>query len=217
VCGGHLPAVRIRARYRRCDSCRENAHTLSSPRISIPSPPSSPLTPPPSSLPPPLFDRQLGSHLPLSPIERSAAVVLTRIGETQQQAAEQIGCTRKTVAHWQHHFDDKKSVLDEERGGRPRETTENEDEDIVFISMVDHFFTPREILHELNLNISARTVDRRLQKSGLFGRVARRKRVFTEEEMKKRLAFAEGYKHWKKEDWERVLFADESIIQGRRM
>src|SRR3954452_11237067 len=32
--------------------------------------------------------------------------------------------------------------------------------------------------------------------------------------MKKRLAFAEGYKHWKKEDWERVLFADEAIIQG---
>jgi len=105
-------------------------------------------------------------------------------------------------------------VLDEERSGRPRETTEEENQIIVFFSCVDHFFTPREILHELDLNVSSRTIDRRLQESGLFGRVAKRKRVFTEEEMKKRLSFAEGYKHWKEEDWERVLFADEAIIQA---
>src|SRR5438270_14058330 len=77
--------------------------------ISIPSLPSSPLSslePPPLS---PLFERRLHSHLPLTPIERSAAVVLTRIGETQQETAEQIGCTRKPVAHWQHHFEDKEN------------------------------------------------------------------------------------------------------------
>jgi hypothetical protein len=105
-------------------------------------------------------------------------------------------------------------MLDEQRSGRPRETTENENVAIVFLSVVDHYLTPREILHELDLNVSARTIDRRLSESGLFGRVAKRKRVFTEEEMKKRLSFAEGYKNWKEEDWERVIFADESIIQG---
>ena len=105
-------------------------------------------------------------------------------------------------------------MLDENRSGRPRETTEEENEAIVFISVVNHFFTPREIVHQLNLSVSPATVDRRLQEAELFGRVARRKRAFTEEEMKKRLSFAEGYKHWKKKDWERVIFADESIIQG---
>jgi hypothetical protein len=57
-------------------------------------------------------------------------------------------------------------------------------------------------------------VDRRLQEVGLFGRVALKKRKFDEEEMRKRLSFAEGYKHWKEEDWERVLFADEAIVKG---
>ena len=142
-----------------------------------------------SSLPSSFFSfnsslRQLHSHLPLSPIERSAAVVLTRIGETQQKAAEQLGCTKKTVAHWQYHFEDKENVLDEERSGRPRETTENDNEAIVFLSVVDHYLTPREIIYELDLNVSARTIDRRLSESGLFGRVAKRKRTFTEEEMK---------------------------------
>jgi len=81
------------------------------------------------------------------------------------------------VSHWQHHFEDKENVLDDSRGGRPRETTAIENETIVFISVVNHFFTPREIIHELDLTVSPATVDRRLQESDLFGRVARRKRL----------------------------------------
>ena len=57
-------------------------------------------------------------------------------------------------------------------------------------------------------------MDRRLQEAGLFGRVALKKRAFTPEDKRRRLAFAEGYKHWKEKDWERVLFADEAIVQG---
>jgi transposase len=105
-------------------------------------------------------------------------------------------------------------VLDESRSGRPRETTSDDDLSLLFVSTVDHYFTPREIAFELELDVSARTIDRRLKEFGLPGRVARKKRVFTEEDMKKRLSFAEGYQHWTEQDWERVLFADESIIQG---
>ena len=62
--------------------------------------------------------------------------------------------------------------------------------------------------------MSARTIDRRLQEAGLFGRVALRKQVFDEDDKKKRLSFAEGYKNWTEEQWERVVFADEAIVQG---
>src|SRR6202040_1224047 len=73
--------------------------------------------------------------------------------------------------------------------------------------------TPRQILKELDLNVSDRTVDRRLQEAGLFGRVALKKRAFDEAEKKRRLSFAEGYENWTEKQWERVLFADEAIIQ----
>ena len=100
------------------------------------------------------------------------------------------------------------------RSGRPRETTEKENINIAATSVINHYLTPQQILKELDLNISMRTVDRRLQEAGLFGRVTLKKRAFDEEEKKKRLAFAEGYKHWEEREWDRVLFADESIIQG---
>lgn len=105
-------------------------------------------------------------------------------------------------------------MKDEERSGRPRETTEEENINIVATSVIDHYLTPHQILKELELNVSPSTIDRRLKEAGLFGRVALKKRVFDEAEKKKRLSFAEGYKHWTKEDWERVLFADEAIVQG---
>jgi transposase len=205
-CESSLSKVQVRNHVRRCDSCRAKRILL---------PPSSPLSspdPPPSS--PPLFDRQPHSHLPLSSIERSAAVVLTRIGETQQQTADRLRTTRQTVAHWQHTFEETSDIRDALRSGRSRETTEEENITIVAASVIDHYLTPRQILQELDLNVSKRTMDRRLQEAGLFGRVALKKRAFTEEDMRKRLSFAEGYKHWKEKEWERVLFADEAIIQG---
>jgi hypothetical protein len=75
-------------------------------------------------------------------------------------------------------------------------------------------FTPRVLKLKVGLEVSTRTVDRTLQAADLFGRVALKKRKFDEEEKRKRLAFAEGYKHWNEKEWERVLFADEAIIEG---
>lgn len=168
----------------------------------------------PPSAPSPLFDRQLHVKNHLLPIERSAAVVLTRIGETQQQAAEQIGTTRQTVAHWQHTFAATGDVKDEGGRGRKRKTSEEEDIDIVASSVIDPHLTSRQLQKELELEVSWRTIDGRLQRAGLFGRVARKKRIFSDEEKKKRISFAEGYKSWTVREWSRVIFADEAIIQG---
>jgi hypothetical protein len=81
-------------------------------------------------------------------------------------------------------------------------------------STINNRLTPRVLKKELELEVSTRTIDRTLQEAGLFGRVALKKRKFDDEEKKKRLSFAEGYKHWTEKEWERVLFADEAIIQG---
>lgn len=55
-------------------------------------------------------------------------------------------------------------------------------------------------------------LDRRLIEADLPGRVAQHKFKFTNEHIRKRLSFAEGYQHWTKEQWERVLFSDEKIF-----
>jgi transposase len=191
-CSKRLDATLIRRRHRYHPQCQPKP-TSSSPAIEPP-----PLFPPFPSL----FGREPGIHLPLSPIERSAAVVLTRIGEPQQQAAEQLGTTRQTVAHWQHTFEETRDIIDVLRSGRPRDTTDQENITIVASCVIHSHLTPKGVLQELDLNVSARTIDRRLQEAGLFGRVAMKKRVFTEEDKRKRLSFAEGYRHWKEADWE---------------
>ena len=76
------------------------------------------------------------------------------------------------------------------------------------------FTTPRRIRRKLGLDVSSRTIDRRLIEVGLFGRVARHKKKFSAEEKRKRLSFAEGYKSWTEEDWMRVEFTDEKIFWG---
>ena len=45
---------------------------------------------------------------------------------------------------------------------------------------------------------------------GIYGRVSRECFPFTEEHIRKRLSFAEGYLNWKDEDWDRVIFSDET-------
>ena len=56
--------------------------------------------------------------------------------------------------------------------------------------------TPRLIRSELGIDASARTVRRRLDEAGLFGRVARIEFPLTEEHIRKRLAFAHAYGGW---------------------
>jgi transposase len=206
-CRCRLGPVLVRTRCRRCDSCRSKAHDLSTPSPAPDSPPSLPPAPP-------LFGRELTVGHPLSPIERAAAVTLCRIGETQQEAAERLGCTRQTVAHWQHTFEETREVADVPRSGRPHLTTYLEDTAIVAASVVEPFTTPRGLKRKVELDVSPRTIDRRLIEAGLPGRVAKHMYEFTEEHIRQRLSFAEGYKNWTEEQWESVLFTDETSFKG---
>lgn len=101
------------------------------------------------------------------------------------------------------------------RSGRPRATTFADDVNITVTARVERFTSPRRIRRQLALDVSPRTIDRRLQEAGLFGRIARHKRDYTEAQLLKRLAFAEGYKDWTYAQWSKVLFSDEKIFWGK--
>lgn len=129
--------------------------------------------------------------------------------------ATQVSTSLPTVRHWIHHFDEKNDLLDEHRSGRPRCTDGTMDAAIVGAAVVDNnFCTPRGLKRKHGIDASTRTIDRRLQEAGLFGRVARHKKKFSVEDKRKRLSFAEGYQSWSSEQWEHVLFCDEKIFKG---
>jgi transposase len=159
---------------------------------------------------PPLFPRDQHTHGHLSHDQRVAIGVLHKEGRDDAYIAARIPCDVRSVRHWLQH----PSLQDAHRGGRKRKTTAAEDEHIEQEARETKFTTPRRIKRKLGLDVSSRTIDRRLLEVGLFGRVARHKRKFTEVEKRKRLAFAEGYQHWTADDWMRVEFADEKLFLG---
>ena len=65
----------------------------------------------------------------------------------------------------------------------------------------------------MDLSVSARTVRRRLDEAGLFGRIARKEYPFTTVHIQKRLSFATGYGNWTVKQWGTVLFSDETHIE----
>jgi transposase len=190
---------------KQCRDCYNQQHPPHSSSAAAATPASSA----PSS-PPPLFDRNEHSHHNLSHDQRVAITVLYKEGRDEFYIAQRIPCDVRSVRHWLVHPD----LQDSPRSGRKRKTTAEQDAAIVAEAEATKFTTPRRIRRKLGMDVSSRTIDRRLIEVGLFGRVARHKKKFSEEEIRKRLSFAEGYKNWTVKQWMNVLFADEKMGRG---
>jgi transposase len=151
----------------------------------------------------------------LTELQRWSIVALHNDGRSKAYIAEQLGVHRNTVRLVLRRFRVAGAVHSGSRKGRQRCTDEAVDTAICFTARVDVFTSPRQIKRKLNLDVSISTIDRRLQEAGLFGRVAAHKRAYTEAERRKRLSFAEGYKDWTVDQWNRVLFSDEKCFYGK--
>jgi hypothetical protein len=110
--------------------------------------------------------------------------------------AQLTGCDRRTIQHWVTHYQDHHSLGDEPRSGRLRVTSEDIDTSIVAAATETPITTPRTIRSELSIDASARTVRRRLDEAGLFGRVARVEYPFDHTDITKRLEFAHKHEGW---------------------
>jgi hypothetical protein len=145
-------------------------------------------------------------------IQRSALIILHHLNFDISQIAHLTHCDPRTIQHWIDYYEEHHSLEDEPRSGRPRVTSVETDALIAASAIETPITTPRIIRSELDIEASARTIRRRLDDVGLFGRVARMEYPFTAEHITKRLAFARDYGDWAEEDWDNVLFSDESYI-----
>jgi transposase len=159
-----------------------------------------------------LFGRDPHSHSRLSLYDRVAIVALHKIELSDQQIAQRVGCDLRSVHHWISVFDQQGDVEDAPREGRPRLTTEIDDDNIEMFAREIPLTTPRNIRRELGLNVSSRTVRRRLDERQLFGRVARVEYPFQQKHLDARIAFARDHLTWSDVDWDQVVFSDESYI-----
>jgi transposase len=173
--------------------------------------PTSPI--PPASPPPGLFGRPSGCIDQLTLVERAAIITLHKTGWNGRDIAQTIKCSENTVSLWLKRWEETRSLEDSERIGRPRCTDADTDSSIEEFADEKKRTVPKEIKKELQLDCSARTIRRRLDEVGLFGRVGRAEYAFDERDLRRRLSFAEGYGGWPVTDWDRVIFSDETHIQ----
>ena len=151
-----------------------------------------------------------GQHLSIC--QRAVLVTMHQLHIGIERIAELTRCDLRTISHWTDYYQEHHSLEDQPRSGRPRVTSEETDTLIAASAIETPITTPRIIRSELEVEASTRTVRRRLDEAGLFGRVARIEYPFTEENISKRLAFAEQYRTWTADQWDNVLFSDESYI-----
>jgi transposase len=143
-------------------------------------------------------------------MERAAIVTMDKLGFSQEDIARWIGHGMRTVNLWISHFEQNGSVEDLPKSGRPRESTAEDDEQIVALAEREKFIPPKRIRSELELPLSARSVRRRLDEAGLFGRIPRISHLFKQETIEERFKFATDYGGFTDSDWNSVIFSDET-------
>lgn len=136
-------------------------------------------------------------------------------GVPQREIARRTGRSKSAVARTIRVFRNGGSLADSKRPGRPRASTEEDDLLIIAASVADPFMTAEEIRKELALNISAKTIRRRLKEIGLRSCMAAQKPHLTTKQRKERLEFANSLKGWTVDDWSEVIFSDESSFSTR--
>ncbi|KAH7964697.1 hypothetical protein HPB49_000719 [Dermacentor silvarum] len=131
---------------------------------------------------------------------------------SQREISRKLNRPLKTVDRILRAFSQENRLEDAPHQQRPRRTTEEEDALIIAAAVNDPFTTAKKIKEELGLHLSLSAIRRRLNAAGLRSHVAARKPLLTSEHRRKRLDFVRQHEHWSAEDWQKVIFSDESTF-----
>ncbi len=149
----------------------------------------------------------------ISPTRRARIVELRRQKFKYSDIAAAENCSLTACKSAVKLYTATGQYVDRKRCGRPRKTNRRQDRVIQRLALTDRFTTSRVISNELRLNhgviIDPRTVRRRLNHFGLFGRVAKKKPLISRRNRLRRLEFARDHLNWTVEQWAQVTWSDE--------
>lgn len=135
-------------------------------------------------------------------------------GIKQSEMAKNYVMNRSVVSRVIKRYKDTASSKRLRNTGRPKKTSDRADRKICNLAKVDPFLSSRRIMEELKQNggieISARTIRRRLVHAGLFARRPAKKPLLSKKNRRSRLQFARDHLNWTFDMWKRVVFSDES-------
>lgn len=154
--------------------------------------------------------------------QRVRAITLLEEGYSSREVASKISKPGNKIHHTsilrlKKKYEETGSVKNKQVSGRPRKLTERDERTVVRLILKDECSTASEVQRSLkvhdNIEVSSNTVRRVLKRNGFVARVKRKKPLLSKTHRKTRLEFAEKYKHWTVEDWNKVVWSDESKFQ----
>ena len=137
-------------------------------------------------------------------------------GMNYTEIARKVKCSRRTVSNVIKRFKEDNTILNRQRNGRPKKTTNRVDRLIHLMGRrqpKESARTFREELKKLNVCVSDQTVRNRLHVAGLKGRIARKVPAISKVNAAKRLKFAKLHVNKPASFWRNVIWTDESKFQ----
>lgn len=133
---------------------------------------------------------------------------------SQRQVALELGLSQSAVSRVSRRYQDTNSFDRRPGSGTARCTCPRDDQFLVLKSRRDRRLNSVQLQQELaqvrDVHVSALTVRRRLKEVGIVPKRAATGPKLTAEHREKRLRFAREHLDWTPEQWDSVLFTDES-------
>lgn len=152
--------------------------------------------------------------MPTSLTDSANVVALMEEGNSQRYVAQTLRIPRSTVQRVYQRYRETGGYSRRPGSGRKRATSARDDRFIVSNTLRDRHSTAvdtRRALQEIReVNVSERTVRRRLNEAGLKSRRPNKGPELLQQHRVERLRFALNHVNWNQEEWTRVLFTDES-------
>lgn len=149
-----------------------------------------------------------------SPKKRTTAVVLHKEGYSYRDIARKLGGGATPAAVWKvcKKFAVTNSVKDKPRCGRKRVSSKRDDRNLIRMAMKNRCLTLIRLARQWTVPTSKHTVRRRLREFGLRARTPRKKPLLNVKQRRQRMEWAKRHRHWTGEEWNKVLWSDESKI-----
>lgn len=144
--------------------------------------------------------------------EKGRVIGLFEALKTYSAVERETGYSRQTIRRAVSRYKLGEGFGRKVGSGRKRKTTKFEDREIAIKTKRNRLSTGKEVQDELQLTgISERTVRRRMASETGFDSYWQTKKPFiSPENRKRRLAWAKEHLDWTDEDWQTVLWSDES-------
>lgn len=133
-------------------------------------------------------------------------------GKSSRNVAKMFGVGKSTV----QRIAKKKNLILNDKGGRKKKLSLREEKFCVkkitsgeAKSVVE---LTKILKNEMEVEVGRKTVARALNNSGLKAGEKKKKPALSPKNIKSRLEFAKNHQDWTEEDWNRVIFSDESKI-----